>query len=389
MATERYAGQKSAVDATEVRLGWPQLYVGTAGGNGALFLLYALIPYVGGREDGGSAAGLLTFAFMAASLPVQLAVPALSRLVSERALLGCGLVLLGVPALAYIPARSLLSLAAVTVIRGMGFGLFTVVSATVFTAKAARTERGRTAGRYGAIAATTSIILPSAGLWLYGSFGRVPVFVVACLVPMLALWSLTGAWATATGDPQTARSIHHGLGPADLLPLTTIVCVGAALSAVYSFLPFRTGRAEASWMLVAFGVAFAVSRTVFGAAIDRSSVKAVMVGASALVAAGTAGLASTSWLALAVPSSLAMGAGLGGLATATLVLMVDASRSRRRVVGAALWNVGYNTGSAIGGIALGATLRSLSSSGPFLVLIGPFVVLVLLGLGRLGRVQAT
>jgi MFS family permease len=361
-------------------VGWPQLYVGTAGGNGALFLLYALIPYLGGREGGGFAAGLLTFAFMAASLPAQLAVPALSRVISERALLGAGLVLLGVPALAYIPGTSVAAMATITVFRGMGFGLFTVVSATVFTAKAGSAQRGRTAGRYGSIAATMSILLPSAGLWLYSSFGRAPVFLVACLVPLLALWSLTGSWRLPATNLPGSVSIRQGLGLADIVPLLTIFFVGAALSGVYSFLPFRTGRSEASWLLISFGVAFAVSRTIFGAAIDRRAVK-VMIVASALVAVGATGIACSSWLGFSVPSSLAMGGGLGGLSTATLVFMVDAGRARR-VVGAALWNFSYNVGSAIGGVALGATVSHLSTSGPFFVLICPFTLLVVLGMVR-------
>ncbi len=363
----------SADASSDIPVGWPQLYVCTAGGYGAFYLLYALIPYLGARIDGGFAAGLLTFAFMAATLPMQLAVPALSRRVSDRTLTGLALALLGLPSLAYVPGTSLAAMVAITIVRGMGFGLFTVISATVFTAKASAAARGKTAGRYGVIAATTGVLMPSAGLWLYSAFGRLVVFPVASALPVLALWSLTGPWHGRASNPTSTVSVWRTIRTRDTLPLSSIFVVGASLSAMYSFLPLRTGRITASWILIAFGVAFAISRTIFGAAVDRASLRAVILVSSTLAALGVSGLALSTRFGISVVSAVAMGGGLGGLATATLVYMVDDRHDRKRVVGAALWNVAYDTGGAVGGIALGATIPVLSSSGPFLILIIPFV----------------
>jgi len=95
-------------------------------------LLLSVVPLYADRAGGGTTgAGLATAALMLATVLTQVQMPRLLGRLGYRAALAAGLLLLGAPALLYGAAGELPSILAVTLVRGIGFGVVTVVFAAV------------------------------------------------------------------------------------------------------------------------------------------------------------------------------------------------------------------------------------------------------------------
>src|SRR5512138_3572605 len=93
----------------------------------------------------GVAVGLLgtvTTAMLACTIVVQFVVPVVLDTVGLRWALRAGLVLLGAPAPLYLVSTDLPWLVAVSVVRGAGFGLMTVLGSTLAVAVAPPWRRG-------------------------------------------------------------------------------------------------------------------------------------------------------------------------------------------------------------------------------------------------------
>src|SRR5215475_1482884 len=77
-----------------------------------------------------------------------------------------GALLLGVPALALLPGGSLATVAAVSVVRGLGFGLCTVVTGALTAVLLPPERRGEGLGLFGIVATAPGIVALPGGVWL-------------------------------------------------------------------------------------------------------------------------------------------------------------------------------------------------------------------------------
>src|SRR6266576_1745205 len=93
----------------------------------SFYLLLSVTPLYAAAVGAGSAgAGLVTSVLLLGTVAAELAAPILMRRYGYWALLIAGVLLLGVPALALLSGGSLAIVVAVSVVRGLGFGLCTV-----------------------------------------------------------------------------------------------------------------------------------------------------------------------------------------------------------------------------------------------------------------------
>src|ERR671910_903938 len=95
-------------------------------------LLLSVVPLYADEAGGGSSgAGLATAAFMLSTVLTQIQMPRILGRYGYRRTLAAGLLFLGIPALFYAYAQTLVPILAVTLVRGVGFGIITVVFAAL------------------------------------------------------------------------------------------------------------------------------------------------------------------------------------------------------------------------------------------------------------------
>ena len=104
------------------------VFLCTFGTLSSFYLMLSVTPvYAAAAGSGSAGAGLVTGVLLLGTVAAELAAPILMKRFEYSTLLVFGAVLLGVPALALLSQASLGVIVAVSVIRGFGFGLSTVV----------------------------------------------------------------------------------------------------------------------------------------------------------------------------------------------------------------------------------------------------------------------
>jgi MFS family permease len=164
-------------------------------GTASFFLTLASVPAwaVQGGAPVGSA-GVVTTAMLATTVAVQFAVPALCARVGVRRALPAGLLALAAPCPLLALSHGLGWLIALSLVRGAGFAIFTVVGTLVVTELAGPARRGAAIGLYGVAGAGASLVVPvGVALTLAGHFS----------------WVASGAALAALGVPLAARFDIH------------------------------------------------------------------------------------------------------------------------------------------------------------------------------------
>ena len=158
------------------------------------------MPLYADEAAGGiSGAGLTTAVFMLSTVLTQIQMPRILGRYGYRRTLAAGLLFLGVPALFYAYAQTLVPILAVTLVRGVGFGIITVVFAALVVELA---PPGRTGEALGLIGGhhTANIFCNALGLWLVGQFGYGVVFLLGGVAPLLGLGMVAGIRAAAPSE---------------------------------------------------------------------------------------------------------------------------------------------------------------------------------------------
>jgi MFS family permease len=328
------------------------------------YLLLSVTPmYAAGAGAGSAGAGLVTGVLLLGTVAAELAAAILMKRHEHRTLLAAGLVLLGAPALALLAGGPLAVIVAVSVVRGFGFGLSTVVTGALTAVLLPPERRGEGLGLFGVVACVPGVVALPSGVWLTGHYGY-PVVVglaaAAALVPLAAY-----PWLPGTAGRRTAGAGAGAGQPAGLvaglrhkgqLRLSLIFAASTvAAGVVVSFLPLAAGvsGAVAATGLLAQALAATVSRWWAGRHGDRHGHARLL--APGLVVASL-GMTAMIWLAspAAVIAGMALfGTGFGIIQNATFVLMIDRMPVSGLSTASALWNLAYDAGYGAGPAAFG------------------------------------
>ncbi len=128
-------------------------------------LLLSVIPLYADNAGGGSSgAGLATAAFMLSTVFVQAQMPRVLDRFGYRVVLAVGLLFLGLPTFFYPVAQTLVSIMAVTLLRGVGFEIAPVVFAALMVELAPPGRRGEALGLLGVIIALPAIFCTALGI---------------------------------------------------------------------------------------------------------------------------------------------------------------------------------------------------------------------------------
>ena len=336
-------------------------------GYAALLAVAPLWAVHGGATAAGS--GLVNGVLLTFTVLAQLGVPrALVRWGTGRVLV-VGLLFLGVPAPAYLLSDGLGWLLALSAVRGLGFGILTVVGSTVVAHLAPPGRRGAAIGVYGLAVAVPNLVLLPGSVPIVDRCGFGPIFWLAAL-PVLGVPSalrlarvLRHADAERPADPQA--SVREGLSAlrgivAPTLVLFTVTMAGGA---VLTFAPQLTGPNTAALVLLIMGLAAALSRWLVGSLADRRGAWPFL----APILAGTAAAMGVCGWAVArehdavlIAAAIVLGLGYGALQNLTLVAAFAAVPPERIPAASAGWNIGFDAGTASGAVLAGVIATAYS-----------------------------
>src|SRR4051794_4205047 len=154
-------------------------------GYAALLAVAPLWVVRGGSTAAG--AGLVNGVLLAATVLTQLAVPRALATWGTGRVLVTGLLLLGLPAPAYLLSDELGWVLGLSAVRGAGFGILTVVGSTVVAQLVPVSRRGAAIGVYGLSVAVPNLLLLPGSVPIVDRWSFAPVFWTVGALPLLGV----------------------------------------------------------------------------------------------------------------------------------------------------------------------------------------------------------
>jgi len=335
----------------------------------SFYLMLSVMPLYAARAGAGSAgAGLVTGVLLLGTVAAELTASALMKRYRYRTLLVAGAVLMGLPVLALLPGGSLVMIAAVSVVRGFGFGLSGVVLTALTVMLLPPGRRGEGLGLDGVVDSVPAVAALPSGVWLAGHYGYTVVILMTAATALVPL--AVFRWLPGTADPRAAKD-HAETEPAlglltglrrdgQLRLAFVFVTTTVAAGVVVAFLPLAAGASGTVAVgLLAQALAATASRWWAGRRGDRHGHAGLLVPGLAIASLG---MIAMIWLAspVAVIAGMSLfGTGFGIIQNATLTLMIDRMPASGIGTASALWNLaydaGYGAGPAVFGLFAGRT----------------------------------
>jgi MFS family permease len=306
-------------------------------------------------------AGVVTGSLMLATVAAEFASARLMRRYGYRAVFAAGALLLGGPALALLGPHSVVTIVAVSIARGLGFGLNTVVIGALIATALPPGRRGEGIGLAGVVACVPAIVALPSGVWLAENAGYAVVIVitaVSALAPLAAAPRLAGPAGHPAADPGAAQ-------PAGLLatlrsagqrrPALVFAATTVSAGVVAAFLPLAAGVSGGTAALGLFvqAVASTAGRWWAGRHGDRHGHARLLVPGLLMAAAGMGVLIWVAAPAALVTGMCLFGIGFGISQNATFALMIDRAPASGYGTASALWNLAYDAGYGAGPAVFG------------------------------------
>lgn len=353
-------------------------------GFAALLPMAPLWAVHGGADEAGS--GLVNGALLLATVLTQGFVPRLLQRLGTGRVLAAGLLLLGGPSLLMLISDQLGWILALSLIRGVGFGILTVTGSAAVAHLVAPARHGAAIGAYGAAIAVPQLLLLPAGPWLADTIGFWAVFALGTL-PLLGIAAaprLAQALRVRAAEQARRRPAQELDLPAEgttattgrrlprlpgglFQPMILLLAVTLAGGALITFVPqMSSSPAATTGGLALLTATAAVSRWRLGALADRHGTKAFLWPLVLLTCLGLvlAALAVKDQDATRVPLLLVamtiIGITYGGLQNLTLLLSLSAVRPAQYGTASAVWNMGFDAGTGLGSVLVGALAAGLS-----------------------------
>lgn len=349
-----------------------RLLVVTLLGFASFCLTLASLP-TWAASGGASAgtAGLVTTTMLGATVATQAAVPWLLARFGTGPTFAAGLLALGAPAPLLALSSDIWPLLVISLVRGLGFAVLTVVGANLTAGVAPAERRGEAIGLYGLAIAMPNMLAVPAGVALtqHGAFIWVAVLAASPVLaaPMaLSLGRDVDLRAPTEGEARSHRSTLLAV----LSPSLVLFGVTLAGGGLLTFLPIaRPSGALATVALLLFGLLAAVSRWRAGIVADRLGPRLLLPGFVGMAVVGMAvvagGLRWGSDVVLVI-GALLFGAGYGAVQNLTLVVAFGRAGPARTATASSAWNAAFDSGTGVGAGVVGAIAQAgLGLSGAF------------------------
>ena len=340
-------------------------------------LLLSVVPLYADEAGGGSwGAGFATAAFMLSTVLTQVQMPRVLDRFGYRLVLAIGLLFLGLPAFFYAVTQTLVTILVITLLRGVGFGIATVVFAALMVELAPPRRRGEALGLLGVTLALPAIFCTALGLWLAERFGSGTVFLLGAIAPLLGIAAIFGVRSVPTprqGGAERIAGFFTGLGRGPLLRVFLVfAATTTAAGVIVTFLPLAvtSGSAvfSAAGALLVLGIASAAGRWWAGRFGDRRDARLLLPPGLLAVALGMVALPSGG--VLLVCGAALFGIGFGLLQNATLVLIMGRVSESEYGLGSTVWNVAFDAGTGLGAFLFGFVIAAFGYSWAFYLCAG-------------------
>src|SRR5436305_14919361 len=329
----------------------------------SFYLLLSVTPMYAVSAGAGSAeAGVVTGSLMLATVAAEFASARLMRRYGYRAVFAAGALLLGGPALALLGPHSVVMIVAVSIARGLGFGLNTVVIGALVATALPPERRGEGIGLAGVVACVPAIVALPSGVWLAQNTGYAVVIAITAISALAPLAAVP--WLADPGSQQ-AEAGSADNGPNGLLgslrsggmlrPGLVFAATTVSAGVVASFLPLAAGVSAgvATLGLFAQAVTATASRWWAGRRGDRHGHAGLLIPGLLIAAAGMASLIWVSAPVAVIAGMCLFGIGFGIAQNATFALMIDRAPAGGYGTASALWNLAYDAGYGTGPIVFG------------------------------------
>ncbi|MDN5894289.1 MAG: MFS transporter [Nocardioides sp.] len=356
--------------------GMPALLAMTLLGFSGYAALLPVAPLWAAHGGAGSAGvGAVNGVLMLFTVLTQPFVPGAVRRLGWGPVMATGLVLLGAPSLVHLASDGLPFVLGLSAVRGLGFGILTVTGSAAVAELVAPGRRGAAVGAYGLAVAVPQLLLMPAGPWLAEDIGFWTVFAAGSLpilgcIPALFLGRRLVPHPPDDTAVESRRRVYRRL----LRPMVLLLGVTLAGGALITF---STDLAGVAWLTTAsllLLTAFAaLSRWGVGGLADQYGehrflwpLVALTVVGLLLVALAIAGPDDTDAALLLAGVSL-IGIAYGGLQNLTLLVSFHAVSRRDYGTASAVWNIGFDTGTGLGAVLVGAIAAGTSFTTALLV----------------------
>ena len=331
----------------------------------SFYLLLSVTPMYAMSAGAGSAgAGLVTGSLMLTTVLAEFASPRLLGRFGYRAVFAVGALLLGGPAPALLLPHSMATIIAVSIARGIGFGLATVVLGALVAASVPAERRGEGIGLAGVVACVPAIVALPSGVWLAQNTGYavvIAITAISALAPLAATpWPANPAGQQAgrghAGTEAAPAGLLSSLRSGDMLrPGLVFAATTIAAGVVASFLPLAAGVSAgvATLGLFAQAVTATASRWWAGRRGDRHGHAGLLIPGLLTAAAGMASLIWVSAPVVVIAGMCLFGIGFGIAQNTTFALMLDRAPASGYGTASALWNLAYDAGYGTGPIVFG------------------------------------
>jgi predicted MFS family arabinose efflux permease len=323
-------------------------------------LMLSVTPMYAAAAGGGSAgAGLVTGVLLLGTVGAELTATPLMRRYRHRTLLMVAAALMGIPALALLAGAPLPVIEAVSVVRGFGFGLCTVVMATLTALLLPPERRGEGLGLSGVVDSLPGVVALPAGVWLADRYGFAVVVLLTAVTGLAPVAAFR--WLPGTADPRRSEGpaetgLLAGLRRDGELRLALIFgATTVAGGVVVSFLPLAAGVSAgvAALGLLVQALTATAGRWWAGRRGDRHGHAGLLIPGLTIAAAGMVALIWLRSPAAVLAGMALFGTGFGIIQNATLVLMIDRMPAAGLGTASALWNLAYDAGYGAGPVVFG------------------------------------
>lgn len=374
------------------------LLAATALGFGGYALLLPVVPLWVARGGAGEfGAGLTTGVLMAVTVGTQLLVPALLRRVGHRPVLVAGSLLLGLPTPLLALTADLSPVLAISVVRGVGFGLATVAGSALVAELVEPSAHGRASARYGYAVGLPQLAFLPAGVAVVDVLGFAGVFVLGGALPVagaLVMAFVRGPRRAGALDPGRGSSGAEPAGHAGrhdvsahprehrrhlpAAPVLAMLACSTAQGGVITFAPLAVPGARLAVAAALFATALGalIGRGIAGSRTDRSGRPGALLPVGTLLAAvGMVGvLLAPLAPVLLVAGAATVGAGFGLVQNDAMVALFAAAGPLHYGAASAAWNIAYDAGTGLGASGLGAIAEPFGFVAAFGVTAGLLLV---------------
>jgi predicted MFS family arabinose efflux permease len=359
-----------------------QLMVMTCAGFSGYALLLTVAPLwvvEGGASTAG--AGLVNGVLLLFTVLTQLLVPRALQRFGWGPVLAVGLALLGVPGVLMSLGDGLGMVLALSAVRGVGFGVLTVTGSAAVAALVGARRRGEAIGAYGLAVAAPNLVLLPAGPWIAEGVGYWVAFALSALPVAGIPAALRLASTLHLSAPDLHPDMSGGPAPGDpesgayrllLRPMLLLLAVTLAGGALITFTPqVVDSPSVAAGGLLLMGLSAALGRWRIGALADRYGPRRFLL---PLVPLTGVAMALVSWSVASsdvrvgsfLVAMLLIGLCYGGLQNLTLLISFTSVAPRHHNLASAVWNVGFDAGTALGSVAVGVIAQLTSFATAFL-----------------------